>query len=402
MKWTTLNDVQRRLEKLWEKGETLRNQSLFPLKITVHGPTPLELSEDYLNVRDWVSELTSTCSKLCRIENQVVRNRRIGKQTIPFEIWIDTRDDALTLIGRSKDAEAYEQVVDQTVKMRPELSSWLISRPLYALSYAKQWHKILDVVAWMQQNPRPEIYLRQVSIPGVDSKFIEAHIGIVSELLKTLGHCNDKDLSRISSSRFCNAFGFRQKPLRARFRVLDPEMANLPTDSDQDLEILPSTFSQLSLAVSCIFVTENEINYLSFPRLPSAMVLFGGGYGFEALNEAKWLKNVPLHYWGDIDTHGFAMLNQFRARFPNARSILMDRTTLLIHQDLRGYEAQPIRHDLPNLDFEERALYVDICKNVYGGNLRLEQEHINFTWVTEQLQAVYPPGRVADLASQLS
>lgn len=36
--------------------------------------------------------------------------------------------------------------------------------------------------------------------------------------------------------------------------------------------------------------------------------------------------------WGDIDTHGFAILDRLRRHFPQVRSMLMDRATLLAHE----------------------------------------------------------------------
>ena len=46
----------------------------------------------------------------------------------------------------------------------------------------------------------------------------------------------------------------------------------------------------------------------------------------DVLEPLGWLTDLDLVYWGDIDTHGFAILNRLRHRFGNARSMLMDRT----------------------------------------------------------------------------
>jgi len=48
-----------------------------------------------------------------------------------------------------------------------------------------------------------------------------------------------------------------------------------------------------------------------------------------------------VHYWGDLDTHGFAILNQLRAWLPQTRSFLMDRQTLVEHRDRWGREPAP-------------------------------------------------------------
>ena len=58
--------------------------------------------------------------------------------------------------------------------------------------------------------------------------------------------------------------------------------------------------------------------------------------GWTACLKSEWLKGRPLHYWGDIDTHGFAMLDRVRAIFPAAESFLMDRETLCAHSAFLG------------------------------------------------------------------
>jgi hypothetical protein len=68
------------------------------------------------------------------------------------------------------------------------------------------------------------------------------------------------------------------------------------------------------------------------------MVVFGLGYGLERLADVEWLRQVEVHYWGDIDTHGFGILNRLRARLPDAHSFLMDRSTLEAHRALWGQE----------------------------------------------------------------
>ena len=79
-------------------------------------------------------------------------------------------------------------------------------------------------------------------------------------------------------------------------------------------------------------MVENEITYLAFPLPGGAIVIFGGGYAVDALEPLDWLTGLDLIYWGDIDTHGFAILNRLRHRFGHARSMLMDRATLFTHR----------------------------------------------------------------------
>jgi hypothetical protein len=122
-----------------------------------------------------------------------------------------------------------------------------------------------------------------------------------------------------------------------------------------------------------------------------SMVVFGAGYGFEVLAGAAWLHQCSIYYWGDIDTHGFAILDQLRAHLPHVQSLLMDRETLMAHRDHWGDEPQPVLRVLPRLDPAERELYDDLrykclLPNLGANSMRLEQERVEFNWLLRVLE----------------
>ena len=80
------------------------------------------------------------------------------------------------------------------------------------------------------------------------------------------------------------------------------------------------------------FYVENEIAFLAFPPVMSSIVIFGAGYGFRDLGRSAWIARCSVTYWGDIDTHGFAILDQLRDYFGHAKSFLMDSSTLMAHK----------------------------------------------------------------------
>lgn len=131
---------------------------------------------------------------------------------------------------------------------------------------------------------------------------------------------------------------------------------------------------------------ENETNFLAFPQVRDAIVIFGAGYGWDALARSHWLRKCPIHYWGDIDTHGFGILDQLRGYFDHVASFLMDRATLDAHAHVWGSDDKPLRGDLHRLTSEERDLYDDLRDNRIRAGLRLEQEHIGFQWLAHRLQ----------------
>ena len=102
---------------------------------------------------------------------------------------------------------------------------------------------------------------------------------------------------------------------------------------------------------------------------------------------ARWLGEREVHYWGDLDTHGFAMLDRLRANLPGVRSLLMDRATLLEHRPLWATEEAPHVAPLGRLTSEEAALYADLRYDRLARTVRLEQERISFGWLRRVLEA---------------
>lgn len=100
----------------------------------------------------------------------------------------------------------------------------------------------------------------------------------------------------------------------------------------------------------------------------------------------KWLDQKNLVYWGDIDTHGFAILNSVRRSFAGARSMLMDRTSPLAHESHWGAEPNPTREHLELLSPDEASLYTDLAEGVLGRSVRLEQERISYTAIEQATQ----------------
>jgi hypothetical protein len=106
-----------------------------------------------------------------------------------------------------------------------------------------------------------------------------------------------------------------------------------------------------------------------------------------ALASLTWLHDRDLWYWGDIDTHGFAILDRLRQVFPHARSTLMDEETLLRHRAHWGREATPVTTELGHLTPAEAQLYEALVAGRHAPALRLEQERIRFGDVQRTLTA---------------
>jgi hypothetical protein len=253
------------------------------------------------------------------------------------------------------------------------------------LEHADDWERVLAILAWFRDHPRAGLYLRQLDIAGVDTKFIETRRALLSDLLDRVQTPDAVDSAFIGARGFEQRHGLAVKPPLVRFRVLD---RGLSIGGLRDLTVPAADFARLETRAERVFITENEINGLAFPDMPGALVVFGLGYDVARLAPADWLSSRQIFYWGDIDTHGFAILDRLRARFAQTRSVLMDRATLLAHQAMWVHEADPLARPLDRLSVEEADLFEDLRQNRLGDHVRLEQERIGFGWVQRALALV--------------
>lgn len=390
--WATPADIKNRVVREWERGRLLAapvaGDAPYPWRIPLKGPASADtLAAQYDAVRRWIKVLTDGAKAEggsgYRLEFREINHRQLGRNSLPVAAWLDTEEDALALIGKRREAARFRELSGTIAQAFPQLHDWLARRPLRILEHAADWPGLLGVLRWIAAHPRPKVYLRQIDVPGVHSKFIERHRVLLGELLDIVlpPEAVDASVAR-GATGFERRYGFRAKPVQIRFRLLGGQdlLRGL-----SDLAVRGDEFARLSLPVSRIFITENEIDFLAFPPVGDSMVIFGAGYGFEALAEATWLSDRAIHYWGDIDTHGFAILDQLRSHFPQAHSLLMDRDTLMAHRSLWVQEATPTRRELGRLHPDEARLYDDLRCNRIGPALRLEQERISFARVQAAL-----------------
>jgi hypothetical protein len=377
--WTRPRDATAVLRRKWRSGALLtrflRGQDWEPVSVSLRRPAASEIGERLAEIRDWVAEWERAGLGPLRVEHQRVGGRHVGFNTIPCRAWIDGYDQAWTLLGVRADVDRMAALADATRASCPRLHPWLLGHPMRVLRLEDRWDGLLATVRWIDERQRPGMYLRQVDVPGVDTKFIEQHRGVFAELLD-----QQLDPERIDfdAGDFEGRYRFRGKPGYVRFRCGG-------LNGFSELSVRADELWAAPGGVTRAFVVENEITYLAFPCPPDAMVIWGRGYAVPVLTSLDWLADLDVVYWGDVDTHGFAILNRLRQRFPHARSMLMDRVTLLAHRSQWVTEPDPSTVSLDFLDAEEAALYRDLIAGALGPSVRLEQERISFAAIEQAL-----------------
>lgn len=386
--WSRPADVRQQIQRLWDDGRLLAarlgDESLFPFEVRLRQPTVADIGDRFDDVRAWVREWEQAGGM--EVAWREINHRQTGRNRLPDRAIVASADDALLLIGRGADARRVDRLAASTLDGFPQLRPWLTRRALLVLDQAAQWPRILAILHWFTAHPRPGIYARQLDIAGVDSKFIETRKALLAELLDQVLPPEAIRHDAVGARQFEARYGLLVKPPLVRMRILDPA---LTIAGLSDISVPLDQFAALNIGARRVFITENEINGLAFPAAREAIVVFGGGYGVERLAHVPWLQNREVLYWGDIDTHGFAILDRLRASLPHARSLMMDLATLHAHRPLWGSEDKDKRHtgELSRLTSAELALYQSLRDDIFAERLRMEQERIAYGWVKDAIAA---------------
>jgi hypothetical protein len=389
--WTNVDDLVATLHKRWKSGRFLREYAdglpWAPIELPVKSPTADELLHRFDDAVLWAERFrrdSRTRAGVARfaVEYRTIGGRNLGSNSVPARIRIESFDQLSALLSTTTEVRSFDQIIDQTSGTVPELAPWVRAHPLRAIDNADVWSDLLAVVAWIRGANTELLYLRQIDVEGVDTKFVDRHRKVLDELLTLVLPVGRIDTDH-TAGEFARRYRFRARPEYTRFRVLGSE-SDLP-EACTEFTLRTEELASLELTSRLLFVVENEITYLAFPHVPDALVVFGSGFGLASLRPLPWLVEKEIVYWGDIDTHGFDILNRLRSRFDSVRSILMDEATLLAHRGQWVAEPSPTNRLLPNLTEAEEALYGDLVEDRFGPTIRLEQERVRPSLLEREL-----------------
>ena len=392
--WTSVDDLVATLRKRWSAGRYLceyaEGLAWTPIELPVKSPSADELLHRFDDVVLWAERFqresrTRAGAARFAVEYRTIGGKSLGSNSVPARIRIESFAQLCALLGTMPEVRSLDEIIDQTKHAVPGLVPWVRARPRKAIDNEAVWSGLLAVVAWIMGASTEELYLRQIDVEGVDTKFVDLHKKVLDELLTEVLPEGRID-AQYPAGEFARRYRFLAKPDYTRFRVLGSEPA-LP-EACTEYTLRTEELASLELTSRFLFVVENEITYLAFPRVPDALVVFGSGFGLASLRPLPWLVGKEIVYWGDIDTHGFDILNRLRSRFDSVRSILMDEATLLAHRSQSVTEPSPTDRPLANLTEAESALYGDLVEDRFGAAIRLEQERVRPSLLERELQSL--------------
>lgn len=371
--WTAPDAVAAKVRRRWDDGTLLRSygrREAFPvIEVVVRGPKAAEIADDLEAVRGWVSRLDDgqRSGKHYRLEWADIGGRHFGRNRVPSRAVVSSYEQAWALLRVTDEVRRYDEILELGEPF-PAAAAWALAHPHRAIALIGEWRGLLAAYAWLDAHRDSDRYLREISAEGVDTKFAERHRGVLSEMLGVSA----------TAHGFIGGLGLRSKPELVRLRPSPALGLALPVT---ELAVRTDELGALTLHPSRVVVVENEITYLSVSVPTGGAVIWGKGFEVDRVGRLPWLADADVVYWGDLDTHGFAILDRLRTWLPQTRSVLMDRETLLAHQDRWVREDRPSASRLTRLTEDEVSLYEDLVSDRFATKVRLEQERIDWGWV---------------------
>lgn len=372
------------MRRRWDDGTLLRalagTVAFEGIEVPLRGPRPSQIGEDVAAVQEWVARLDEgrAGDRRYALQWREIGGRSIGRNRLPARAVVSDLDQAWALLGLRSAAADFEQIL-RWASGHPAVRAWVCAHPLRALELRDEMPVLVAAYEWLDGHRGSQLYLRQISAPGVDTKFAEQHRGVLATMLGVPA----------APRAFLDGLGLRAKPEFVRLRpgsaLRHSQRFGAAAAGLSELAVRADEAATVDVEPRRALVVENEVSYLSVDVPHDGLVIWGKGFDVDRVGRLPWLAGVAVRYWGDIDTHGFAILDRLRSWLPGTQSVLMDRDTLLRHRDRWGREERPAHSSLTRLTPGERDLYDDLVSDRLGDRVRLEQERIDWTWARERL-----------------
>lgn len=335
-----------------------------PLTVRLGSPTEVTVAAYRSTVEKWVRAWQGSTLDI-RWEERLWPS--LGRQLLPVSVTLDDADAISAAAGAAGRWRAAKQrlarlrAFDNGPRWPDALST---SFRHWNTLTDKDFDRLIAALKWLQQNPDSGLLIRQLPIPGVDTKWLGTHRAAVIALAVPLG--------------IPEHLGLREREMLRAIAILDRTLRQglprLLAASDREL-------AALDLAPPRVLVVENLQTLEALPDLPGTVAVFGWGGHALAVADFPWVRGASnVLYWGDLDTDGFAILARFRAR-RSCESLLMDRATLTGWRDLAVPHPASELIDAELLTKDELAALELLRRE----GLRLEQERIPVEAAVHQL-----------------
>lgn len=323
--------------------------------------------------KTWLERWKKEQASGSRIEYRTSHWKSVGQHQIPVKIIFPTRASLTSFAGTTSHWKQLRKRHHTFLTRFPESGPTLTKNPaLLEGPSDEDFTRFLDVLTWFRSHPRSGLFLRQVSVPGVHSKWIENH----KRLLRPFLTPNDQ----ASDASFHDVAGLTKEPALILMRLLDEELTR-HSGGMKSFQAGIGDLCQMQWPVKRVFIIENRQTGWALPPVPGAVAFIGLGYGVRLLGKIPWIHGCECYYWGDLDADGMMILDRARSVFPQIRSVLMDFATLSRHKDYQTANRTAAQMSPEHLSHEESLVLTFLQEN----RIRLEQEHLPWDYCLEVL-----------------
>ena len=384
-------DMERRLVNHWHSeivSATEGATSAFPHAFPLGRAASADLRADYAAIH----ALTVTWQEWARGHGvELTYTSRIAKggtrQVVPTHVLLTSVDQAATIVGKgwqerlARGRERLAVLLDRSRTLdRADAGRILRLVDGYAdIDFAL----LLKVVDWYRADPSLARGLthRQVPIPGVHAKWLQAHRAAVLALTGL------DDLGLLANH-----------PARIHFTYLDPDHRAVGRRL-HDSATVGDTFAP-AYQPEVVVISENKDTAIHFPELAGGLIVEGVGRGGRTVASFPWIREAPLVvYWGDMDRDGYEILNGYRIDFDrDLDSILMN---VAAYEEFEPYGTN---HDqngrdlvagaprvVDHLRADELEVYLRLLHPEHSGHRRIEQERIPLTRALSEVERLVSP-----------
>ncbi|VAW46688.1 FIG005429: hypothetical protein [hydrothermal vent metagenome] len=372
------------LKREWDNEAGLKarllNQKPFPIRIGLKPPTERSAIADMTHFQTFIREWRSyAVQKHTQWKSR--HYRVISEQNVPTFFVLENLKELIEFVGK----EAISRSERWMECMTPML---LINEALYPvlvkhlktvermrLSDAELLSGLVKQLSFQMGVGQ---YLRALPLEGIDTKFLENHQTLISDMLDVL-----HEGAITKNGGLLEWLGCLKNPkgwltVRPLCDVVKANLGGFPV-----MQLHSDVLREQALPANNILVVENMQSGLGLPLLKDTIAVFGGGKNVSWM-DASWLKSKRVAYWGDIDSWGLHILSDVRAKLETVEAIMMDSETLRQHEDRMVIEPEPLEALPKWLTSTETQLFLELKSGAYSGT-RLEQERLSPDYIHTKL-----------------
>ena len=240
---------------------------------------------------------------------------------------------------------------------------------------------LLAATAWFRANPRSGLTVRSVPVPGMHTKWLTRHRGMVIASLGTPtspSECakapDDTDPADIPDGDL-DALGLRPLSREISIVIADPVL-RAATGGLRQITAPVNELAALQIQPDTVLIVENKEPAVIWNDTAGLVVIHSLGNHLDVLGHLPWIRHDSCWYWGDLDRHGFTLLSRARTMIPRLESLLMTPGDIETYRPL-GVEEKLDRYDQPDSTLTPPEASALAALQLTGRKyLRTEQERI--------------------------